>query len=203
MTADGDQRFRIDGQADHRARRVVQKFRRRDARYQRHVRRLDAAIGEIKAGRRFRRAGHPHQHDIGLDHAAHRLPVIMGDHIMHRVDAAEIIGIEHILPARLMLHRSADLRLQHVEHGIEHMQQGNPHARAGGIELTAQRIIHQAAQHWTRLSLHAFQNTVQLQPRPDQRPAMIGHLGLVKLGHSRARQGVQSIPSGVGYQVYI
>ena len=122
---------------------------------------------------------------------------------MHRVDATEIIGIEHILPAGLVLHRGADLRLQHVEHRIQHMQQRDPHARAGGIKLAAQRIIHQAAKNRAGLGLHTFQNAVQLQPRADQRPAMIGHIWLVELRHSRARQGVQSIPSSVGYQVYI
>ena len=122
---------------------------------------------------------------------------------MHRIDPAEIIGVQHILPARLVLHRGADLRLQQLEHRIQHMQQSDPHARAGGIKLAPQRVIHQATQNRARLGLHAFQHPMQLQPRTDQGPAMIGHFGLVELRHGGARQSVQSIPSRVGYQVYI
>ena len=87
----------------------------------------------------------------------------MRNHIMHGIDPPEIIGIQHILPARPMLGRHPQLVLQQLHHRIQRMEQLHPHPLAAGIQLAPQRLIHQAAQHRPGLGVNPLQHQVQLQ----------------------------------------
>ena len=67
VAAQMDQPFRVVGQPDDQRLFGKQKFRRQcHAPDERHVRCLDAAVGKIKAWRRFRGARHADQADIGI-----------------------------------------------------------------------------------------------------------------------------------------
>ena len=84
---------------DQRLHRRLQLRRRIDAGHQRYVRGLDAAIGEINAGRGFRGSRHPHQDHVGLLEILRVLPVVVHHGEIQRVDAAEIIGVQRVLAA--------------------------------------------------------------------------------------------------------
>ena len=63
---------------------------------------LDAAIGKIDAGRRFRRAADAGQNNIGRSEiVGQMLAIIMAHGEVQRLDAPEIFGIEDMLAADL------------------------------------------------------------------------------------------------------
>jgi hypothetical protein len=94
---------------DQRLFQVFQLVRQRNARHQRHVRGADAAVGEIDRGRRLRGAGHTDQHHVGILEAFDMLAVIMDHRIVQRIDAFEILGIQHVLRADAPGSRSAEI----------------------------------------------------------------------------------------------
>ena len=73
--------------------RGCQLGRLREIRNQRHVRCLDAAIGQIEAGRGLRAARDTDQHHVGLCQARLRLPVVLFALEITTLVAATLVGI--------------------------------------------------------------------------------------------------------------
>ena len=86
----------------------------------RHVRRLDAAIGEIDAGRRLRGARHPDQDHVGIVEPPHRLTIVVIEGEGHGVDALEILGVEEMLLAREAAALAPEKGAERADHRIEH-----------------------------------------------------------------------------------
>ena len=66
---------------------------------------------------------------------------------MHGVDAAEIVGIQYVLPARPGGRLLADLLLQHPHHRVQHVHHLHIQPLAGRVELAAQRLFDQGGEH--------------------------------------------------------
>src|SRR5205823_8040638 len=98
--------------------RAAERRRERDAWNKRHVRRLDAAIGEIETGRRLRGARHSDKTDIRIVDAPGRLSVIVVDRKGHRVDAREIFIVEQMLPAGHAMALPAEIGGERADHGM-------------------------------------------------------------------------------------
>ncbi len=56
---------------------------------------------------------------------------------MHGVDAAEIIGVQHVLPAGLVLGGQAEFFLQDGQHRVQNMQERDTGALAELVEVAA------------------------------------------------------------------
>ncbi len=203
MAADVYERFGIDCEADDGAARLFEQFGRFDAGDQGDVGGFDAAVGEIEAGGGFGGAGDADENDIGFRNAAGGLAVVMGNHVVHGVNAAEVIGVQHVLAARLVLGRQAEFFLQDGKDRVQNMQEGDTRTLAKLVKVATQRIIDQRAEDRARFGLDAFQDAVQLQAGADQAPAMVGDMRVVKLRDRRAGQGGEGVAGGVGNQVDI
>ncbi len=203
VAPDLDQRRRLQRQPDHRAAGVLQSRRLRQARHQRHVGRLDAAIREIERGRRLGAARDADQQHVGLGDPGLRLPVIMGEHEMHCIDAPEIIGIQHILPSRPRLRLLADRLLQHREHRVEHIDHREAEPLAGALQVGPQRAVDHGREHRAGFRLDPLQHAMELKPGPDQAPAVIDDRDVLELGHGRAGDRVQRLAGRVGDQMQV
>ncbi len=203
MAADVDEGFGVDGQADDRAAGILEKVQWFDAGNQRDVGGFDAAIGEVEAGGGFGGAGDADQHDIGFFHAAMRLAVIMADDVVHGVDPAEIIRVQHVLAAGFVFGRQIQMRLEKVEHRIEDVKQRDVHAGASGVQLRAQGVIDQGTEDGAGFGLYPLQNAMELQAGANEGPAVIGDRRVVKLRGGGAGEGGQSVTRCIRDQVDI
>jgi hypothetical protein len=122
---------------------------------------------------------------------------------VHRIDPAEIVGIQNILPAGPGGGLFADELLQQIHHRIEHVHHGNVQALAGRLQFTPQRPIDQGGKHRPRLMLHAFHHAMQLETRPDQAPAVIHNLRMLELNRGGTSNCIQGLAGGVGDQVQV
>jgi len=95
---DLDQPFGVGGQADHQRLADLEQLRRQlDPGDDRDVDDLDPAIGQVDRGRRLRRARHPQQDQVGGVEIVGHLAVVMGQGVVHRIDALEIFGVQFVL----------------------------------------------------------------------------------------------------------
>ena len=97
MPADINERIRFNIEPHDGARGIIQNLGQACAGDNRHIRCLDAAIGQIKTGRCLAAARNTYQHHIGVPYADRALPIIMGQHVMHGIYAPEVIRIHHML----------------------------------------------------------------------------------------------------------
>ena len=127
--------------------------RLRQAGDQRHIRRLDPAIGEIEAGRRLRAARHAHQDHVRFRQTRLCLAVVMRQHVVHRIDATEIVSVQNILLARPCRPPLTNILLQQTHHRLQHVDHRHREPLTGRLQLGIQRPIDQGGQHGTRLGL--------------------------------------------------
>ncbi len=105
----------------------------------------------------------------------------MRQHVVHGVDALEIVGIEHVLPTGPGGRLFADIVLEQVQDRIEHIDHRYAQSLTGAVQIRPQRTIHKGFQHGAGLRLDAFQYAMELKARSDQTPAMIDDLHMLKL----------------------
>ena len=127
----------------------------------------------------------------------------MGQDVVHGVDAAEVIGIEHVLPARTRLRLRADMLLQESEHRVEHVDDRHAEPMAGLFQIVAQGLVDDGGQHRAGVGLDAFQHAMQLEAGPDQAPAMVLDTDSFELGHRRAGDAVESLAGRVRDQMQV
>ena len=113
--------------------------RQRNARHDRDVGGLDAAVGEIDRGRRLRRAADADQHDVGFLDRTGELAVVVDHGEVERIDAAEVFRIENVLGADAARAGRAEVGLQHLQDRLEHGGAGNADALAGMFQALAER----------------------------------------------------------------
>ncbi len=119
VTADVNEGFGVDGQADDGAMRVGKQFWGFDTGNERNIGGFDASIGEVEAGGGFGGAGDADQDDIGFRHATLNLAVIMADDVVHGVDAFEIIGIQDVLAAGFVADGGVEMGLEQSEERVQ------------------------------------------------------------------------------------
>ena len=159
-----DQPVGIVGQADdQRPRQLEQFLRQRHARHDRHVRRLDAAIGEIDAGRRLRGARDADQDDIGIVQAPERLAVIVIEGEGHRVDALEILAVEQMLLAGQTARLAAEIGGERADHRIEHRDRRHLQLAAAFDQRLAQRVVDERIEHDAGIGADAGDDAIDLR----------------------------------------
>ena len=110
--------------------RLGQRLRRLDAGHQRQVGGLVAALGQIDAGGRLGGAGDAEDDDVGRVQVLRQLAVVVRHGEIERIDAPEIVGIDHVLAGH-------DRRLRRAEVGFEHLHDRLQHVQARHLELAA------------------------------------------------------------------
>ena len=127
----------------------------------------------------------------------------MRQHVVHGVDAAEVVGVQHVLRRALLLGLRAELGLQQVHHLVEHREAGHAEPLAALLQRVAQAAVHQGEQHRPRFVPQSFQHAVQLEPGADQAPAVRRDVLVLEARQGRARHGVQRLAGAVGDEVQV
>ena len=101
-------------------------LRRVERRGQRHVWHdrdvggLDAAVRQVDACRRFRCSADAEQDDICVVEMLGHLAVVMHHRKVQRVDALEIVGVQHVLRAGSRRRCGPQIGLKEAENRLEH-----------------------------------------------------------------------------------
>ena len=125
----------------------------------------------------------------------------MGEREVHRVHAAEIFGVQHVLTARLALAFKAEICRQRIDQRVEHGDARHLKLAAGFLQSAAQLFVHQGEHDETGIILDALDDHLQLPRRPHQIPEMFDRLDLIELGHAGARDAVDRFPGRVRHQM--
>ena len=133
----------------------------RDVRHDRDIGGLDAAIGEIDAGRGLRRAADAGQDHIGLIEIIRMLTIIMDHGEVERIDAAEIFGIERMLAGKLRPRLGIEILCKACNHRIEDGYAGNGELGASLLELRPKIGIDQGEENDARLGFDLGQTRGQ------------------------------------------
>lgn len=148
-------------------------------------------------------ARHADQDDVRLRQTRGGLAVVVGQDVVHRIDPAEIVGIQRILPPRPGGGLFSDQFLQEVHHRVEHVDDRDVQPQAGGFQFAAQGAIDQGGQHRSRLMLDAFQHPVKLEAGANRAPPVMDDVRMLELDRRCPGYGVQRLAGRVGDQVKI
>ena len=99
---------------------------------------LIAAIGEIDAGRGLRGAADADEQNIGIVEILRKMPVVVQHGEVERLDAAEIVGIEHMLAGDRRRRRRAEIGFEHLQDALQHRNARNVQPFAGLLDLLGQ-----------------------------------------------------------------
>ena len=105
--------------------------RQRHAGNQWHIRGLVAAVGEIDAGRGLGRAADANEKNVGVVEILRQVAVIVQHSEVERLDAPEVVGIEHVLAGDRGRRRRAEVGFEHLEDALERRDARNVEALAG------------------------------------------------------------------------
>jgi hypothetical protein len=182
---------------DQRFLRAQQLGRQRHARDERHVRRLDAAVGEVETGRRLRCARHADQADIGIIDAPARLPVIVIDREGHRIDAREIFAVEEMLAARHAMALRPEIGGERADDRVEHRDRLYLQLTATFLQQLTQRVVDQRKQHEPAIGLDAGDDALDLAACPYHAPDMLDGLRAIELHETGARHRMHRVAGRV------
>src|SRR3546814_6573845 len=91
----------------------------------------------------------PDQDDVGLVDVAAVLTVVMGQREGHRVHAAEVLGVQHVLQPWRAADLDAEVVGQGMDHRIEHGNTGQGEGGAAAGQLVAQLVVHHRSEEHT------------------------------------------------------
>ena len=137
-------------------------------------------------------ARRPDQDHVGIFQVVRRLPVIVRQRVVHRVDAVEIALVELMLPAGPLFALGMEVNRQHAHRLIEHADTGQLQAPAMIAHDVAQFLIDQGIEHGTAVAFDRLHDLVHLALGAHQRPDMLLHEDALILheagtGHARHR----------------
>ena len=183
--------------------RLQQLRRQRHAGHKRHVRGLDAAIGEIEAGRGLRGARHADETDIGIVDAPARLAVIVVEREGHRVDAGEILAVEQMLLARHAAALAAEIGGERADHRIEHRDRRHLQAAATFLQQLAQRVVDHREQHEAGIGLDPGDDPLDLAAGAHHAPDMLDRLRFVELHETGPRHRMHRFAGRIRDQMQV
>ena len=186
---------------DQRPRRRLELGGRRHRRHQRHVGRAHAAIGEIDAGRRLRRARRPDQDHVGVLEIVRRLAVVVRQRVVHGVDAVEIAFVELMLAARPLLALGMEMQAEHAHRLVEHADAGQLQLPAAVAYEIAQIGIDQGVEHRPAIALDLLHHLFHLALGAHQRPDMLLHEDALVLHEAGARHARHGLAGRIGHEM--
>ncbi len=116
----------------------------------------------------------------------------------HRVDALEILGIEHMLPSGLAAALDPEIAGEGPHHRVEHGDARHAEAAAALLESAAQRIVHDGEHDDAGMLRDAGEHLVDMADRAHERPMMLMRLDALELGDAGARDAVDRLARRVG-----
>ena len=120
----------VADQAEDLARVEVEELARRvDARHQRHVARLVAALGQVHRERRLRGARDARQHDVGAVQRVQVRAVVVAHRELDRLDALEVLVREAVQQARLHARLGVQVLRDVRDQRAEQVDAGHPDRR--------------------------------------------------------------------------
>ncbi len=175
--------------------------RQRGARHDRNIRRLDAAVRQIDAGRRLRSAADAEKNDVGFVQVARGLAVIMAHRVVERGDAVEIFRIHDVLQAGLVRGLLAKILPERLHRRIENRNAGRLQLGAAFLETRAQLLIHHREHDETWRVLDFAEHPLELFRAAHQRIDMFDGPRILILGAGRPRDHVQRFACRVGNEM--
>ena len=88
------------------------------------------------------------------------LPIVVGEGIVHGVDALEIGGIEIVLNARAVARLAAEEIVQNAEDRVEDGDRRHLHVAAALFELLAKLLVHHRVEDDARVRLDELQDAL-------------------------------------------
>ena len=125
----------------------------------------------------------------------------MGEREVQRVDAAEIVGVEHVLGADAAGRARAEIGLEGGKHRVEHRDARNAEAAAALLQHGGERHVDQRVEHDAGRVLDLPQRPVDLRLRADQRVDVLDRMRVLVLRRGGARDVDQRLAGRVGDQV--
>ena len=186
---------------DERLMRLGQLWRQWQRGHQRQVRGLIAALGKIDAGRRLGRARDAEQNDVGGVQILRQAAVIVGHREVQRVDAAEIVGVEHVLSGDCRRLRCAEIALEHLHDRLQDVQARNLQLAAAALQLLRQLLIDNRIEDDAGRLLDLLQHPLQLSGRAHERMHVLDRTELRILNGRGLGDGRQRLACRVGNEM--
>ncbi len=177
--------------------------RQRHARHQRQVGGLEAAIGEVDRGRRLRRPADAEQDHVGLLQIVRQVAVVVGQREVHRVDALEVLGVQHVLGAGPRRGLGAQIGAQQVVDRPQDRQAGRAGLAGHLLQPLAEIAPHQRVEDEARRGPDLRDHPVELRGRAHQRVDVLDRRHALVLGGGRAPDIDQRLAGGVGDEVEV
>ena len=193
----GQTRWIDDQSDDERSVRVHQTGRQRCARHQRHIGRLDAARGQIHAGRRLGRPRHADEDHVGALEIVAGHAIVVGEGVLHGFDAAVVVLVEGIAGAVMKLHGGAGVRGQAADERFEREIARQVEPAATLLERFPDVGMADAVQDVARRSGERAEDLGNLAQAADHLPQAPLDLDTFELCDSIARQHLDQFARGV------
>ncbi len=189
-------------EADHeRGVRLRQRRRRLDARHQRQVRGLVAALRQIDAGRRLGRARDAEDDDVGAIQVLRQLAVVVRHGEIERIDAGEVVGVEQMLAGHDGRLRRAEIGFEHLHDRLEHVQARHLELAAAPLDLLDQLLLDDGVEDDARRLLHLLQHARELLLGAHQRMHVLDRAHLRVLHRGRLGHGGERLAGGIRDQM--
>src|SRR5687767_4417220 len=109
----------------------------------------------------------------------------MGNRILDCADSGEIGRVECMLATRSGCRFPTEDRRERVNHRIEHGNGMDTAPTRLLFQLTTDIAVHQRVEDQAWPSFYIIEDPVEMAFRPDHRPEMPKHFGILKLGETR------------------
>ena len=113
-----------------------------------------------------------------------RCAVVMQHGEVERLDAPEIVGVEHMLAADRRRRRRAEIGFEHLQDRLQRRHAGDVEPLAGLLELLGQLAVDQGVEHDAGRRLDLLQHPVELAPAAHERVEVLDrpHLRVLHRG---------------------
>ena len=123
--------------------------------------------------------------------------------VVHGVDQAEVVGVQHVLQSRPGCRLLAYVFLEKAHDRVQHMDDPHIQPLASSLEIAAEGFVHHGGEHRPWFGLNSLEHAMQLEPGPDQAPAMIQDLNMLELGCGRPGDRIQRLAGRIGHQMKV
>ena len=204
VAADLHQLLRAGGEGnDEWAVELLELGRQRHAGYEGHVGRLDATVRKVDAGGRLRGPGHAHHHDVGVLELIAKLAIVVGHGVVHRLDAAEVLGVHDVLATRKLLHLGPQIIAEGADHRVQNRDAGNLQPPASRLQHGSQVTADEGIEYQTRVVLDPLHHPVHIALGVHQRPHVLDRVRVLELDDGGLGHGHQGLAGGIGDHVKV
>ncbi len=149
-------------------------------------------------GRRLRRAADAEQDHVRLLQILRQVAVVVGEGEVHRVDALEVLGVQHVLGARPGRLLRAEVGLQKVVDRLQHREAGRTRFPRRHLEPLAEIAPHQGVEHEARRRPDLRDHPFELGGRAHQRVDVLDGRDAFVLRRRRPADIDERLARGIG-----